>query len=39
MVMGKLDGVPAAIVRGFAYEPGEGSASELVRPLEMDLFL
>ena len=39
MVMGKLDGVPAAIVRGFAYEPGEGTASELVRPLEMDLFL
>jgi len=39
MVMGKLDGVPAAIVRGFAYEPGESSASELVRPLEMDLFL
>ena len=39
LVMGKLDGVPAAIVRGFPYEPGEGSASELVRPLEMDLFL
>lgn len=39
LVMGKLDGVPAAIVRGFAYAAGEGSASELVRPLEMDLFL
>lgn len=39
LVMGKLDGVPAAIVRGFPYEPGEGSARELVRPLELDLFL
>ena len=39
LVMGKLDAVPAAIVRGFPYEAGEGSASELVRPLEMDLFL
>lgn len=39
LVMGKLDAVPAAIVRGFPYEPGEGSASELVRPIELDLFL
>ncbi|MCC6237840.1 MAG: coenzyme F420-0:L-glutamate ligase [Dehalococcoidia bacterium] len=39
LVMGKLDGVPAAIVRGFPYIPGEGSASELVRPIDMDLFL
>lgn len=39
LVMGKLDAVPAAIVRGFPYEAGEGAASELVRPLELDLFL
>jgi coenzyme F420-0:L-glutamate ligase / coenzyme F420-1:gamma-L-glutamate ligase len=39
LVMGKLDAVPAAIVRGFPYAPGEGSASELVRPMPMDLFL
>ena len=39
MVMGKLDGIPAAIVRGFEYQRGEGSSSELVRPVEMDLFL
>jgi coenzyme F420-0:L-glutamate ligase/coenzyme F420-1:gamma-L-glutamate ligase len=39
LVMGKLDGVPAAIVRGFPYEAGEGSSAELVRALEMDLFL
>ena len=39
MVMGKLDGIPAAIVRGFSYEPGEGSSAELVRAVENDLFL
>jgi len=39
MVMGKLDAIPAAIVRGFAYLPGEGSARDLVRPLEYDLFI
>ena len=39
LVMGKLDAIPAAIVRGFAYLPGEGSARDLVRPLEYDLFI
>ncbi|MEE8337819.1 MAG: coenzyme F420-0:L-glutamate ligase [Dehalococcoidia bacterium] len=39
LVMGKLDGVPVAIIRGFDYTPGEGSASELVRDREHDLFL
>jgi coenzyme F420-0:L-glutamate ligase / coenzyme F420-1:gamma-L-glutamate ligase len=37
LVMGKLDGVPAAIVRGL--EPaGPGGARELVMPAERDLF-
>src|SRR5207253_9201813 len=37
LVRGKLDGVPAAVVRGF--EPrGEGTARELVIPPERDLF-
>ena len=37
LVMGKVDGVPAAIVRGL--EPsGEGSGRELVMPPERDLF-
>jgi len=37
LVRGKLDGVPAAVVRGF--EPrGEGTARELVMPPERDLF-
>lgn len=38
LVMGKSDGVPVAIVRGCALVPGEGSAKELVRPIEKDLF-
>lgn len=38
LVMGKLDGVPAAIVRGYAYEGGEGSARELRRTPDKDLF-
>ncbi|MCX7624300.1 MAG: coenzyme F420-0:L-glutamate ligase [Thermomicrobium sp.] len=38
LAMGKLDGCPAAIVRGYAYEPGEGSARELLMPAERDLF-
>ena len=37
LVMGKVDGVPAAIVRGL--EPkGEGSGADLVMPPERDLF-
>ena len=38
LVMGKLDRVPAAIVRGYAYNPGGTGASVLVRPPEGDLF-
>lgn len=37
LVMGKLDGVPAAIVRGFELR-GDGEARELVMPPERDLF-
>jgi F420-0:gamma-glutamyl ligase len=37
-VQGKLDGVPVAIVRGYAYPRGEGNARELVRDAEKDLF-
>jgi len=37
LVMGKTDGVPGAVVRGFASE-GDGSARELVIPPEQDLF-
>ena len=38
LVMEKLAAIPAAIVRGFPYERGEGSAREIVRPPERDLF-
>ena len=37
LVMGKLDGIPAAIVRGLDVA-GEGTASELVMPPDRDLF-
>jgi coenzyme F420-0:L-glutamate ligase/coenzyme F420-1:gamma-L-glutamate ligase len=38
LVMGKANGIPAAIVRGYAAPPGDGSARELVMPPERDLF-
>jgi coenzyme F420-0:L-glutamate ligase/coenzyme F420-1:gamma-L-glutamate ligase len=38
LVMNKLDGVPVAIVRGYAFVPGDGRVSETVRPTSMDLF-
>jgi coenzyme F420-0:L-glutamate ligase/coenzyme F420-1:gamma-L-glutamate ligase len=37
LVMGKADGIPAAIVRGLRLE-GDGSASDLVMPPDRDLF-
>jgi coenzyme F420-0:L-glutamate ligase/coenzyme F420-1:gamma-L-glutamate ligase len=38
LVMGKLDRAPAAVVRGFAYQAGEGNARQLLRKPEFDLF-
>jgi coenzyme F420-0:L-glutamate ligase/coenzyme F420-1:gamma-L-glutamate ligase len=38
LVMGKLDKVPVAIVRGYAYTPGEGRAVDMIRPPHTDLF-
>lgn len=38
LVMGKLDGVPVALIRGYAYTPGAGSARELLRDPSQDLF-
>jgi coenzyme F420-0:L-glutamate ligase / coenzyme F420-1:gamma-L-glutamate ligase len=37
LVMGKTDGIPAAIVRGVRLS-GEGRGSDLVMPRERDLF-
>jgi coenzyme F420-0:L-glutamate ligase/coenzyme F420-1:gamma-L-glutamate ligase len=38
LVMKKRDGVPVAIVRGFESSGREGSAKDLIRPKEEDLF-
>lgn len=38
LVMGKIDAVPAAIVRGYAFRPAERGASALIRAPERDLF-
>jgi coenzyme F420-0:L-glutamate ligase/coenzyme F420-1:gamma-L-glutamate ligase len=38
LVMGKIDAVPVAIVRGYAYTPAEGSMRDLLRAPERDLF-
>lgn len=38
LVQNKLDGVPVAIIRGFDYPGGEGSARQIVRAKENDLF-
>jgi coenzyme F420-0:L-glutamate ligase/coenzyme F420-1:gamma-L-glutamate ligase len=38
LVMGKADAVPAALVRGLSMPPGEGRATDLVRPASEDLF-
>lgn len=38
LVMGKSDGVPVAIIRGYDYPKGEGSTHEIVREMALDLF-
>ena len=38
LVCGKLNRTPVCIVRGFRYQRGQGSARELIRPKENDLF-
>jgi len=38
LVTGKLDRVPAAVIRDYPFESGEGRATELVRPAEFDMF-
>jgi len=39
LVMGKAARVPAVLLRGYPYVRGEGSAAEIVRPPNLDLFL
>jgi coenzyme F420-0:L-glutamate ligase/coenzyme F420-1:gamma-L-glutamate ligase len=38
LVMGKADGIPAAIIRGWDGPLGDGRGSDLVRPVDEDLF-
>ncbi|NWG21372.1 MAG: coenzyme F420-0:L-glutamate ligase [Chloroflexi bacterium] len=38
LVMGKVDQVPAAIVRGYVFEPSDAGAKALIRAPERDLF-
>jgi len=38
LVMGKSNSVPVALIRGYKYTPGNGTARELLRPKEEDLF-
>lgn len=38
LVMGKTGGLPAAVIQGYRYQAGEGSARELLRAAEQDLF-
>jgi len=38
LVCGKLNRTPAAIIRGFRYQPGAGRVRDLLRPAATDLF-
>lgn len=38
LVTGKLNRVPVALIRGYAFPAGEGSARQIVRQAELDLF-
>jgi coenzyme F420-0:L-glutamate ligase/coenzyme F420-1:gamma-L-glutamate ligase len=38
LVMKKYDRVPVAVIRGVEYPQGDGSAKDLIRPKQDDLF-
>ncbi|HJQ29896.1 MAG TPA: coenzyme F420-0:L-glutamate ligase [Rubrobacter sp.] len=38
LVMGKTDGIPLAVVRGYPYSPASGTARDLLMPPERDMF-
>lgn len=38
LVMGKVDQIPAAIIRGYTYSPAEGTVRDLVREPDRDLY-
>jgi coenzyme F420-0:L-glutamate ligase/coenzyme F420-1:gamma-L-glutamate ligase len=38
LVMGKTDGIPLAVVRGYPYTPAPGTGKDLLMPPERDMF-
>jgi coenzyme F420-0:L-glutamate ligase/coenzyme F420-1:gamma-L-glutamate ligase len=38
LAMGKREGIPAVIVRGYKYRPAQDSATKIIRPAHEDLF-
>jgi coenzyme F420-0:L-glutamate ligase/coenzyme F420-1:gamma-L-glutamate ligase len=38
LAMGKIEGIPVALLRGYAYQPGEGSGKTLIRNPATDMF-
>ncbi len=38
LVMGKIDRIPVALIRGYSYIPGEGNARTLLRDSATDMF-
>ncbi len=38
LAMGKIDGIPVTLIRGYAYVPGEGSGKTLLRDPATDMF-
>ena len=38
LVMGKTDGIPVAVVRGYGYGRGDGTGKDLLMPPEKDMF-
>jgi len=38
LVMGKREGLPAVIIRGYKYRPAQEPAAKIIRPAREDLF-
>lgn len=38
LVMGKTDGIPVCVLRGYSFPQGNGKATDLIRPRNKDLF-
>ena len=36
--MGKRDGIPVAVIKGYPFPKGNGSSKEIVRETALDLF-